>query len=147
VGQTYGCEFTADFQMLEGWRLHAGYDWLKEDIRVKPGLTDTNNGLGNTADPENQVFLRSSMNLFESLELDLGGRWVDVLHNISNGVVGTVPSYFEMDARVGWRPTKNLELSVVGHNLLQDHHPEYGYPSPTREEITRSVYGKITCEF
>jgi iron complex outermembrane receptor protein len=58
-----------------------------------------------------------------------------------------VPSYFELDVRVAWRPVKNLELSVVGQNLLHDHHPEYGFPSPTREEIGRSVYGKMSWQF
>jgi hypothetical protein len=32
----------------------------------------------------------------------------------------------------------------VGQNLLHDHHPEYGYPSATREEIVRSVFGKVS---
>jgi iron complex outermembrane receptor protein len=58
-----------------------------------------------------------------------------------------VPSYFELDVRLAWHPTKNLELSVVGQNLLHDRHPEYGYPDATREEIKRSVYGKVTWQF
>lgn len=147
AGQTWGGELTVDYQMLEGWRLHAGYDLLNEDIWIKPGLTDSSNALGDTADPANQVFLRSSMDLPGDLELDCGGRWVDTIHNISGTTVGTVPSYIEMDARLGWHPIQNLELSLVGQNLLQDHHPEYGFPSPTREEITRSGYGRVTWQF
>jgi iron complex outermembrane receptor protein len=133
--------------MLDGWRLHAGYDLLNEDIWIKPGLTDSSNALGDTADPANQVFLRSSMDLPGNLELDCGGRWVDTLYNVSGTTVGTVPSYIEMDVRLGWNPIQNLELSVVGQNLLQDHHPEYGFPSPTREEIARSGYGRVTWRF
>jgi len=40
--------------------------------------------------------------------------------------------------------SRTLELSVTGQSLLHDHHPEYGYPSPTREEIVRSVFARIT---
>jgi hypothetical protein len=40
-----------------------------------------------------------------------------------------------------------VELSVVGQNLLHAHHPEYGPPSPTREEIERSVYVKADWRF
>jgi iron complex outermembrane receptor protein len=60
---------------------------------------------------------------------------------------GTVPSYAELDLRVGWHPTPHLELSVTGQNLLHAHHPEYGVASPVREEIARSIYGKLTWRY
>jgi iron complex outermembrane recepter protein len=81
------------------------------------------------------------------VDFDTTLRWVDELHNNNGATVGTVPSYFELEARVAWRPVKNLELSIVGQNLLHDHHPEYGFPGPTREEIVRNVYGKISWQF
>lgn len=146
-GDTYGAEITANYQILSWWRLHAGYDLLKEQIRIKPGQTDFNNALNETADPQQQFSLRSSMDLPQNTELDAGLRWVDTLHNNNGPTVGTVPSYFELDVRLAWHPTKRLELSIVGQNLLHDHHPEYGFPGPTREEIGRSVYGKVTWRF
>jgi iron complex outermembrane receptor protein len=145
-GETYGGELTADLQLVEGWILHAGYDLLKEDIRVEPGKTDFNNGLADTADPENQIFLRSSANLGDKVDFDLGSRWVDTRRIVSGTLLGTVPSYFEFDARLAWRPGKDVEISVVGQNLFQDHHPEYGFPNAAREEIQRSVYGKLTWQ-
>ena len=82
-----------------------------------------------------------------NVEFDTGLRWVDILKVNDGTTVGTVPSYFELDARLGWRITKNVEVSVVGQNLLHDHHPEYGFPSSSREEIARSVYGKVAWQF
>lgn len=146
-GNTYGFELTANYQLLDWWRLHGGYNLLKEDIRVTPGRMDENNALNETADPQQQFSIRSSMDLPKDISLDVGLRWVDRLLINNGATVGTVPSYFELDARLAWRPIKRLELSVVGQNLLHDHHPEYGFPSPTREEIARSVYGKISWEF
>ncbi len=146
-GNTYGFEFSLDYQLLEWWRLHGGYDLLKEDIHVKPGQTDLFNALNETADPENQIFLRSSMDLPWRTELDVAFRWIDTLHNNNGGIPGTVPSYAEMDVRLGWHATKNLEFSIVGQNLLQDHHPEYGFPGPAQEQIVRSVYGKVAWRF
>ncbi|HSY17177.1 MAG TPA: TonB-dependent receptor [Candidatus Acidoferrales bacterium] len=143
-GQTYGGEFTTDLQVLEWWRLHAGYDLLLEDIHVKPGQMDINNARNETSDPKHQVFIRSSMDLPRNIEFDTGLRWVDTLHNNNGAALGTVPSYFELEARLAWHPTKNLELAIVGQNLLHDHHPEYGFPGPQREEITRNVYGKVS---
>lgn len=146
-GETYGIEVSSDYQMLDWWRWHAGYDYLQEHIHVKPGEVDFTNALNETADPENQVFLRSSMDLPENMDFDLGGRFIDSLR-INNGpTAGEVPSYFELDARLAWHPTKNLEISVVGQNLLHDYHVEYGFPDSTQEAIQRSVYGKITWHF
>jgi iron complex outermembrane recepter protein len=150
-GDTYGLELSGNYQLLDWWQLHAGYDLLRENIHAKPGYVDATGALNETADPENQVFLRSSMDLSRKAELDLALRWIDSL-TIDNGptggpVAGTVPSYFEMNARLAWHATRSLELSIVGQNLLHDHHPEYGYPSPSREEIVRSVYGKAEWRY
>jgi len=146
-GSTYGLELSASYQVTSWWRLHGGYDLLKEHLRVKPGQVDLNHALNETSDPQQQFSLRSSMDLPGNVEFDPMLRWVDTLHNNNGGVVGTVPSYFELDVRVAWHITKHLELAVVGQSLLHDHHAEYGLPSPNREEIERSVYGKLTWRF
>jgi len=146
-GETHGFELTANYHLFDWWRLHGGYDLLKEDLRVKPGKSDINNALNETADPQQQFSIRSSMDLPRNIDFDTALRWVDTLHLNNGATVGTVPSYFELDARLAWRPIQDLELSVVGQNLLHDHHPEYGFPSPTRVEISRSVYGKISWQF
>ncbi len=127
--------------------MHGGYNFLKEHIHIKPGKTDFNNARNETGDPEQQLSLRSSMDLPQNVELDAALRWVDTLQNNNAGAAGTVPSYFELDVRLGWHPEKGLELSIVGQNLLHDHHPEFGPPSPNREEIQRAVYGKVALRF
>jgi iron complex outermembrane recepter protein len=146
-GDTDGVEISGDCQMLDWWRWHAGYDFLQENIHVKPGETDFTNGLNETADPKNQVSLRSSMDLPQNIEFDTGLRWVDELRTNNGSTAGYVPSYFELDARLAWHPTKNLEISVVGQNLLHEYHVEYGFPGSTQEAIQRTVYGKITWSF
>ncbi|HEX4342177.1 MAG TPA: TonB-dependent receptor, partial [Verrucomicrobiae bacterium] len=144
-GETYGLEFSISYQVLNWWRLHAGYDLLKEDIRVKPGKTDFNNALNETADPQNQFSIRSSMDLPHNVEFDTALRWVDSFTFNNSGTPATVPDYIELNARIGWHVTKNCELSLVGENLLHDHHLEYVISSPNpREEIQRSFYGKVT---
>lgn len=146
-GETHGVELSATYQATSWWRLTAGLDLLKERLHVKPGEIDINKALNETADPERQFSLRSSLDLPQHVELDAGFRWVDTLYNNNSGVVGTVPSYADMDVRLGWNATTRLGLSLVGQNLLHDHHPEFGIPGPTREEILRTVYGKVTWRF
>jgi iron complex outermembrane receptor protein len=128
--------------------LHGGYNLLKEDIHVKSGRRDFNNALNETADPEHQFSIRSSMDLPQKIELDAALRWVDSFRFNNNRVPAMVPNYFEVDVRLGWHPHKNLELSIVGQNILHDHHLEYVISgSNSREEIVRSVYGKATWRF
>jgi iron complex outermembrane receptor protein len=147
-GYTYGAEFGASYQLLEWWRLHLGYDLLREHLHARPGETDATGATNETADPQQQVALRSSMDLPGNLTLDAALRWVDTLW-INNGpvggpVVGTVPSYFGLNTRLAWRVGRKLELSLSGQNLLHEYHTEYGFPSPAREQIVRSVYARIT---
>jgi iron complex outermembrane receptor protein len=147
LADTYGLELSADYQASDWWRLHAGYTLLEEDVRVAPGEVDLFNALNETADPKQQVFVRSSMDLPRETQLDVAFRWIDTVHNNAGPTPGTVPSYADVDIRVAWHATKNLEISIVGQNLLHDHHPEAGFPDPTREEIARSVYGKLALRF
>jgi len=150
-GDTYGLELSGSYQLLDWWRLHAGYDLLRENIHAEPGRTDATGATNETADPQQQLALRSSMDLPHAVTLDAALRWVDTVH-INNGptrgpVTGTVPSYFGLDSRLAWHVNARLEASVVGQNLLRARHIEYGFPSPLREQIVRGVFGKITWAY
>jgi len=145
-GESYGAELAGSYQMTSWWRWQAGYTYLQEHIRLKPGSLDFNQARGEGSDPENQFSVRSSIDLPGDVELDAALRYVDVLQNIANGVRGTVPSYLELDVRLSWMPVKNLELSVVGQNLLDRQHPEFGFPT-SRHEIQRGAFVKVTWRF
>ncbi len=146
-GDTYGMEFSGNYQVSQDWSLHAGYTLLRENLRVKPGQFDLSGALNETADPKHQVSIRSSLNLPARVQLDAALRWVDTLV-INNGPTpGTVPSYFELNTRLAWHASDRLELSLAGQNLLHDHHTEYGFPDPARAEIQRSVYGKFAWRY
>jgi iron complex outermembrane receptor protein len=53
-----------------------------------------------------------------------------------------VPSYTTLDARYGWRIGNNLELSLIGQNLLGHEHAEYG-SAATRDEYGRRFALKL----
>jgi iron complex outermembrane receptor protein len=150
-GETHGFELGATYQLFDWWRLHAAYNLLIEDLRVRPGEIDSTGATNETADPRGQFTLRSSMDLPHDIELNAALRWVDALH-VDDGptggpMVGIVPGYFELNSKLAWYPLPRLQLSIVGQNLLHAHHPEYGYPDASREEIERSVFGKVSWEF
>ena len=147
-GTTDGFELSTSYQPLDSWHLHLGYDLLLEHLHVKPGQVDATGALGETADPRGQAFLRSSGDLPRGMTLDAALRRVDALH-VDNGptggpVVGIVPAYWQLDTRFAWQATRNLTLSLVGQNLLRERQVEYGYPSPDRVQIARSVFARVT---
>lgn len=146
-GHTYGAELSTNYELLDNWSLHLGYDLLQEHLHVKPGTFDLDDALNETADPQQQVSLRSSAKLPGGIEFDTALRWVDRLLTNNGPTPGIVPSYVGLDSRLAWRSARGIELSVVGQNLWQPRHVEYGFPSPLREEIDRSIYGKITWQF
>ena len=146
-GETHGIELSATYQATSWWRIRAGMDVLKERLHVRPGKADINHALNETADPEQQLSIHSSFDLPHRVEIDVGPRWVGKIYNNNGGVLGTVPSYTDMDLRLGWSPVPRVGLSVVGQNVLHDHHPEFGVPDSTREDIRRAVYGKVTWRF
>lgn len=145
---THGLEVSLDYQPTAWWRLHTGYAFLGEDVRVAPGKTDFNKALNETADPRHQWAARSSVNVGSAVEADLAIRRVGSFTFNSAGVPATVPAYTEATAQLAWRATKRLGLSVVGQNLLHARHLEYVISSPNpREEISRAVHAKVTLRW
>jgi iron complex outermembrane receptor protein len=146
-GDTYGLEFSGNYRVSDTWSLHLGYTLLRERLRVKAGQFDLSNGINETADPKHQLSIRYSLNLPGHVELDSGLRWVDSLLTNNGPTAGTVPAYFELNTRLAWHASERLEISLVGQNLLHDHHTEYGFPDPTRAEIQRSLYGRLAWRY
>ena len=87
------------------------------------------------------------MDLPGKIELDADFRWVDSLRVNNFNVAGTVPAYAELNLRLGWRPSRAWEFSLVGQNLLHARHAEYGFPGPSREELQRGISGKAVWRF
>jgi iron complex outermembrane receptor protein len=139
--KTYGAELSLLWQATDWWRLRGGYTLFKKRIRFGDSQ-DISNGRGEGNDPHHQFLVQSMINLPWNFEFDSVLRYVDNLNQ--RGPL--VPSYTSLDLRLGWRATPNWEFSIVGQNLLDKRHPEFGAPAG-RQEIPRSVYGKVTWKF
>jgi len=137
-GESYGAELTADVQVTSRWRLRAGHTELRIHMWPKPTSTDTSRGTGESHTPNRQFSLHSSVDLPARLQVDAGIRYVSEIANQQ------VPGYAELDAHFTWSPTAQLDLSIVGRNLLHRRHAEFGTPA-ARREIERGVYA--TMEF
>jgi len=140
-GDAYGIELSGTCQPFDFWRIRGGYTLLKKKLSVKPGSQDLNKASAESNDPENQFLLQSMFNLPAHIEAGFVVRYTDALPDPE------VPAYTGLDVRLGWKMTKNLELSVTGQNLLDNRHPEFIPTSPSPREILRSINGKLTCRF
>jgi iron complex outermembrane recepter protein len=131
----YGVELATNSILSERWRIYSQYTFFAF-------RSNTPSYSGEGVSPRNQVYMRSSWDLTKKVEFDLTGRYVDCLEAIA------VPSYITMDLRLAWRPRRHWELAVVGQNLLQDHHLEFGRTVSTMStevsEVVRGVYGTLT---
>jgi iron complex outermembrane receptor protein len=60
-----------------------------------------------------------------------------------------VASYTRLDTQLTWRLAERVELSVVGQNLLTDHHVEFNdqLQSINSSQVKRSAFAKITWQF
>ncbi|HEY6924813.1 MAG TPA: hypothetical protein VI653_15170, partial [Steroidobacteraceae bacterium] len=130
-GNTYGFEAWARWQVFPWWRLSPGLRTVHEDLRFAPGAS-TLLGLAQAGDdPTSQLLLTSSMDLGDRLTLDATLRHVSALPDPA------LPAYTELNARLGWRMSKTLELALTGFNLLHSRHLEF--PAPYGEEIPRGA--------
>lgn len=132
AGRTWGAEAWAEAQPLADLRLGAGVTLLRKRLQLQPGSTDPDGPyqLGN--DPHQQVQLRASLNLPARQELDL------VLRHVGALPQPAVPAYTALDLRWAWHVRPDLELALLGRNLFDRDHPEFG-AAASRAEFARSL--------
>jgi iron complex outermembrane receptor protein len=141
LGNTSGFEIAPDWTPTSGWRLRGSYSYLYMDLKKSAGSLDTTTASSTQgSSPRHQIVIQSSFDLPKKLEFDQTFRYVSALP------AQQVGAYATADVRFSWRAFRSVELSVVGQNLLQPHHPEFGGDPGSLVGIKRSVYGKITWQ-
>lgn len=142
-GEVFGGELASSFQLADWWRLRVNFTAWSIQLHKRASSNDPVLEGAEDDSPNYQVGVRSLMDLPCHLELDSGFRYVDGLQNRD------VPSYTAVDARLGWRPHRNWEFSIVAQNIFDPQHKEFApsYIQTQTTEVQRSVFGKITFRF
>ena len=144
-GYNTGFELASDWRPTTNWRLQLAYSYLHQDIKGINGEPIYNSG------DLNQFSLFSSWNIQNNLDLDVWWRYVNrdgAITTLSTFGNVKIDPYSTLSLRLGWRPRKDLELSLVGSNLLDESHLEYvqeAFVFPV--EIERSIYGQVKWNF
>jgi iron complex outermembrane recepter protein len=142
-GKSYGGEIAARWEVLPWWRLRPSYTFFEVDLRSTAGDLETAPTQQEGGSPQHQFALRSEWDLPRNFEFDAALRYVDRLPALD------IPSYVTLDLRLGWRPTRNLEIAIVGQNLVESKHAEFRTLNAPAlvGQVQRSVYGKVTWRF
>ena len=141
-GHSWGAELAVNYRISRSTQLGARYSYLRVDLdlaedSMDPGVSVATEGNS----PRHQLGLGSAHDLRWNLRFNVDLRYVGKLTSLP------VDGYLTADARAGWRPYAEVELAVVGRNLLRDKHLEFpadfsGGRSLT--EVERSLYGVLT---
>ncbi len=148
-GTSQGLELAVDWHLREWWRLQASYSYLRISVDIDSDSDDTTTAaVLESSSPRHQLSVRSAMDISNDWSLDLWAYYVDELAVTSYSNAQAIPDYLSLNARLAWRPGDNLELSLVGQNLLDNLHQEFvGEASVTATEVERSIYGQIRWDF
>ncbi|GAB4280004.1 MAG: TonB-dependent receptor plug domain-containing protein [Deferrisomatales bacterium] len=143
-GWSYGVEAWAEWRPTASWRLRGTYTFVRVDLEPEAGSSDGVSERDEDKTPRHQVQLHSFADLTDRLSLDVGVRYVDEIPR------GGVNPYLGLDVRLGWRPLANLELALVGRNLLESRHREFPVEEFIRlaaTEVERDFYATCTWSF
>lgn len=152
--RSHGVEVVLNWKPVQRWRLVGTYTYTNIDFNNSSSSNIDFLEIIARETAKNQFSIRSLFNVTEKIEFDSTLRFMDNLTvgNYGNPLLGepiTVPSYTELDLRLGWAPVKNVDLSLIGQNLLQPRHLEwaqtdFGQPLV---DIERAIYARLTYKF
>lgn len=143
TGESLGIELTAQWQPTDWLKLQPSYWFVKTSLHTPKNAVFSDGARAEKDSPQQQFHFRASLNLPYHVELDTLLRYVDPVGYYN------IPAYTAFDLRLGWKPLKNVEFSIVGQNLFDHRHLEFGntVSELPMTEIQRSIFGKINFSF
>jgi outer membrane receptor protein involved in Fe transport len=142
--RSWGGEIVLNGQVMPGWKAELSYAYLDLHINVDPAtggtvlspITDENSSrhqfhLRSTWDPVARLSVSAAFNYY--------GRSLD----------GSRPAVADLGARISYRPTTSIEISLVGNGLLQHHRLEYNadYTALLPSYVPRTGYLEARVRF
>ena len=126
-GETYGFNVNARVQATDRWRLEGSY------ARTEVGIDGPIFEFEEMGTPRHMAQLHSRLDVTDTLELNASAYYVDEVPRIP------VDSYTRLDVGLRWHARPDLELALVGQNLLEDMHAE-----ASGAQVPRSWYVQVT---
>ena len=140
-GRTSGIELSGNYEPVAWWLLNASYVFQRVELKPSTGGRDATDARAEAEDPDHLLGLRSYLDLPGGVEIDLMYRGVGELRG------GRTPSYHELDVRLGWQATPQLDLSLIGRDLLHRRHAELSGGGSQLRYFQREVLGRLGWTF
>ena len=141
-GGVYGAEFTAIWRATSALRLEGSVSTIYYDLSETRPLGTPEMSIAGIvgSTPRDEFRLRANWDFHDDWTLDV------FAHHRGSLPVQNVPGYSGLDLHLTWRPRHDLEIELVGQNLLDPQHPEAAatFLGGTTNEIARSVYVRVT---
>ena len=141
TAETYGGELTASWNVRPDWTLKGSYSY----INIEAHSHDSSFGNQETAEgltPHHQVNLRSDWKISDDWSLNTSAYLVSGLDT------SHVSAYTRLDANLGYRISDGVDANLIGQNLLQASHREFGTAGGLNAaEVPRAVYGRVTWHY
>lgn len=143
TAQTAGAELTAEWRPDNRSRFIISYSYYDIDVDVDDPISYTDFTETEGGYPSHQFIARAQFNLGERWELDPTFRYFDALRSPA------VDSYYNLDLRLGYKFSSQLDLSLIGQNLLEEDRQEFsGSPLGVPFSLVqRGVFGRLTWKF
>lgn len=144
AGSTNGVEIAPTWKPEKWWALSGSYSFVGIDFHANaPGSDISSTGSVKTyqgSSPAHEGSIQSSFTLGKRFEFDQSYRYVSALP--AQGV----RAYQTMDAQLEYKLYGGLNVSLVGQNLFQPYHFEWGTGDPSESliGIRRAAYVKVT---
>ncbi len=149
-GEIYGVEAYSVIGVTDKWDLKPGYALLKQNLHTKPGAVDAWPS-DEERSPEHQFSLGSYVKVTSDVNWDTNFYYVSNIHYYTGAPAtnrNKIDAYGRLDTQVRWAVMKDVEVSLIGQNLLDDNHQEFNevnYSTPS--EISRTVLARATIKF
>ena len=155
-GNVFGFESVLKYKYNNKLRTELSYDYLKMKLKYNQNSTELDTAFGRNdslfvnegSSPRQQIKLKSFYNITNNIEFDNFLFFVDELPNINGANKKGIPAYLRYDARIGYLPSANLDLSFGLQNILNTKHKEFIsslYNSNTY--IGRSYFMKVSWQY
>jgi len=136
---TDGAEILIDWRVRDDLNISASYSFLNIDMNGPPMPQAIDSEIAEGQSPRNQASLRVRWDATDRMSVDGTLYYVDSLPAFQ------IESYVRFDLRLAWRLSDHLQFELVGQNLLDDTHREFGAPSDANAAvIERSVFGRLS---
>jgi iron complex outermembrane receptor protein len=143
-GSTAGIEVAPHFDLTPWWRVNLSYSYLNSNFQAAGATSDISaSGSVNTyekSSPKHDLVIQSKIDLPAQFKFDQVYRFISALP------AQKVQAYQTMDLRLGRSLGRDLSFQVVGQNLFQNVHDEWGTGDPNQPVIGiyRAAYVKLS---